>query len=578
MVGCWLGLLGGAWAAPYLVQVGGPVELGVAGAAPIVLADEAVGWFLLYEAGQDLWRVSLGADLALAGDAPEALGAGVQPCEDHRVVPCADGGWLHQCGGTLTSDDDTAWAFLYGSDWSLLVSGALEAGLETSRHGGAPLVCGTSLQATAFSPDEGTTAPLVVFDEDLSLLASPYDVPSAPGLTGALFWLQEDAGALALVVASPEDGELRVDRLDAATGEALQARHAEPVSGDDLQVPAWLGGAPLGDLQVVAHLVRDPTRRVGTDQGEVWLAVLDDRGTLLEQVQVAVADGAATSPSVALQGDTLLVAYELEGQLLGVEVEVDLVAVQSEVRGPVVRAGSDRSAEVGGPVELDGSDSYDPEGQDLEHAWRLIYQPAASALVEADLAGADTPRLTFTPLELGGYELELTVDDGAETASDTVVITVVEQLDTGLGNQEPIADAGPDRVIYLGDVATLDASASDDADGDPLSFTWRLAATPAGSDLADADLVGADAAEVSLTPDVEGAYELSLVVSDGLALANDQAQVTALTRDGTCQGCGAAPGGGGWVLWLLPALVGGRRDGPTSAAPGSPWPRSGRQR
>ncbi len=147
-----------------------------------------------------------------------------------------------------------------------------------------------------------------------------------------------------------------------------------------------------------------------------------------------------------------------------------------------------------------------------------------------------------------------TSDSGAAQTGDSGA----SSLDSGTGTSDPVADAGADEVVYVGEPATLDGSGSYDLDGDSLSYSWGLLSKPGGSALTDADLVDATGTAVSLTPDVEGSYVLSLVVSDGLALSSDQAQVTALARDEGC-GCGAASAPGSGVLILAWLAVAARR-------------------
>lgn len=79
-------------------------------------------------------------------------------------------------------------------------------------------------------------------------------------------------------------------------------------------------------------------------------------------------------------------------------------------------------------------------------------------------------------------------------------------------NVAPIADAGPDQNIYLGDVAVLDGSGTDD-DGDPIEgWWWTMQTKPQGS---LAQLNAIDAANPSFVPDIVGDYILTLMVSDG---------------------------------------------------------------
>ena len=63
------------------------------------------------------------------------------------------------------------------------------------------------------------------------------------------------------------------------------------------------------------------------------------------------------------------------------------------------------------------------------------------------------------------------------------------QLPTGKWttlNHTPIANAGPDQIVYMDGLAsatvTLDGSASSDPDGDALTYTWEIAASLPGED------------------------------------------------------------------------------------------------
>jgi arylsulfatase A-like enzyme len=97
----------------------------------------------------------------------------------------------------------------------------------------------------------------------------------------------------------------------------------------------------------------------------------------------------------------------------------------------------------------------------------------------------------------------------------------------GPSNTAPVADAGPDQNVATGAIVTLDGSASSDANGDTLSYTWTLSA-PAGS----ASVLSGDAtASPSFTADVGGDYVVSLVVSDGAA--SSTADSVTITASGT---------------------------------------------
>jgi hypothetical protein len=76
-------------------------------------------------------------------------------------------------------------------------------------------------------------------------------------------------------------------------------------------------------------------------------------------------------------------------------------------------------------------------------------------------------------------------------------------------NRPPLADAGPDREGTVGEVVTLDGSASEDPEGAGLTYTWNQVRGPA------ADLSAADTVSPSFTPAYGGSYLFSLTVNDG---------------------------------------------------------------
>lgn len=79
-------------------------------------------------------------------------------------------------------------------------------------------------------------------------------------------------------------------------------------------------------------------------------------------------------------------------------------------------------------------------------------------------------------------------------------------------NTPPVADAGPDQTVTVGQTVTLDGSASSDADGDPLAFTWLFVSKPTGS---AASLSDPAAVNPTFFVDRPGSYTIRLVVNDG---------------------------------------------------------------
>jgi len=92
-------------------------------------------------------------------------------------------------------------------------------------------------------------------------------------------------------------------------------------------------------------------------------------------------------------------------------------------------------------------------------------------------------------------------------------------------NQAPVADAGPDQTVLVGDTVTLDGSGSSDVDGNSLTFSWSFTSVPAGS---GATLSDPTAVMPTFVSDVAGDYVAQLIVNDGfIDSAPDTVRITA---------------------------------------------------
>ncbi|NOZ67934.1 MAG: hypothetical protein GXP46_01490, partial [Deferribacteres bacterium] len=243
----------------------------------------------------------------------------------------------------------------------------------------------------------------------------------------------------------------------------------------------------------------------------------------------AVSDESLSDPASAKPAFTTDAAgtYVLELTVSnGKKQDSDTVSIIADIPNvaPNADAGPDRNVFTGSPVYLDGSASYDPDGgpEPLAFNWSFNEVPMQSTLADNDIVDGDQAKASFVPDADGVYVLELTVSDGDLSSTDDVVITAA------LPNVPPNADAGEDFSVALGEIVTLDGSASYDPDGgpEPLSYTWGFVAVPEGSGITDSDLSYAGTVSPSFVPDRAGIYVLELMVGDGLETAYDNVAVT----------------------------------------------------
>ncbi|TQV88067.1 PKD domain-containing protein [Aliikangiella coralliicola] len=172
---------------------------------------------------------------------------------------------------------------------------------------------------------------------------------------------------------------------------------------------------------------------------------------------------------------------------------------------PVANAGADQNINLGAVVTLDGSGSSDQDGDALTYQWSINSAPNNSS---ATLSNDTNVSATFTPDVVGTYVIQLVVNDGTGNSTpDTVSIFV-----DATGNNAPVANAGSDQTVVIGDLVSLDGSGSSDADGDNLTYAWSFNSVPPNS---NASLSDASLESPTFTADEVGDYVLQLVVNDG---------------------------------------------------------------
>ena len=156
-------------------------------------------------------------------------------------------------------------------------------------------------------------------------------------------------------------------------------------------------------------------------------------------------------------------------------------------------------------VLLDGSGSFDPEGEELGFSWRQVSGPAV------ELAGADTPWPRFIPRAPGRYEFELVVSapppGGAATLAGEPSRLAVNVLPP---NRPPVIQIETDLRAEPGQWAALDGGRVTDPDGDAVDFEWRQVA----GDSVEMRPADGRARRVLVRAPEAGEYEFELTARD----------------------------------------------------------------
>jgi hypothetical protein len=180
---------------------------------------------------------------------------------------------------------------------------------------------------------------------------------------------------------------------------------------------------------------------------------------------------------------------------------------------PVADAGDDFHLREGATGQLNGTHSFDPDGDGLTYTWTqkagtvvtlLPNNAVANPTFQAPL-GNGTPLLFQLQVSDGHLPSDLSAGNDS-AAVDTMQITVG-------ANTAPMGNAGPDQTVNEATLVHLDGTLSQDTEGDGLHYQWMQISGPS-----TVALTGATSVTSTFTAPFVGAggatYTFSLVVTD----------------------------------------------------------------
>ena len=183
----------------------------------------------------------------------------------------------------------------------------------------------------------------------------------------------------------------------------------------------------------------------------------------------------------------------------------DTVQITATNRAPVAVADS-YSVAQGGTLVVSAAtgmlaNDTDADGDTLTAASVSTVTHGALTL-NPDGGFTYTPSATYTGPDSFTYR----ANDGASNSNTATV-----SLSVTTGNLPPVADAGANQNVTVGQSVQLNGTCTD-ADGDATTRAWSFTSKPAGSTAALSDPT---VVNPSFIPDLAGSYQLRLICNDG---------------------------------------------------------------
>ncbi|WP_166652706.1 PKD domain-containing protein [Pelagimonas phthalicica] len=262
----------------------------------------------------------------------------------------------------------------------------------------------------------------------------------------------------------------------------------------------WTKGA------VLRNLVPEPSARFDSLSGSVGQPVsidpwrsADSDGTYLVADMKLLMSPAGANPSWSVDQNrlatlvpdvpgTYLAAVDVNDGRIYSRDYIAIIVDRAVNIAPVARIAPVSISATGAAVSLDGSQSFDLDGDLLSYSWSILSAPESAV---TSLNSNNTPIVELQSDLSGDYVVQLAVSDGANRSYATLLIRVSDNL--------PLAVAGVDQNSGLSGMITVDGSAV--AAINP-TYHWSLTGLSGGTGLGatlTTDTLLPSAARISLS-------------------------------------------------------------------------------
>ena len=216
-----------------------------------------------------------------------------------------------------------------------------------------------------------------------------------------------------------------------------------------------------------------------------------------------------------IKGNGSRVAHAFDGSPSDApKLYIEYGGASYEIATPVAQIAVSDEFIINNPIFLNGTSSYSADNRPLNYLWTLISKPQNS---QSNFTNPYSAQPSFVPDMYGEYRISLIVNNG-EKNSETVEMII------NIGNLAPIANAGNNQTVLLGDIISLNGNRSYDPEGNDLTYNWNILSAPQGS---NALIINQNHPQTTLSANAEGTYLVELIVSDGeLTSKSDTVTIT----------------------------------------------------
>jgi hypothetical protein len=289
-------------------------------------------------------------------------------------------------------------------------------------------------------------------------------------------------------------------------------------------VPGAIANAgPDQDVSIGQAVTLDGTRSKPTHDPISAYFWLQKSGPTVQILDDASSQTTFTAPTVNKVTTLVFDLYVWDAH--GFET-VDRVNVKVHSEWPVAVAAKPEKQVVnpGDVVTLNGSASWDPDGQVVGYLW-LQTQGSPIPVTFSDENSSVTTfvaPVVDVPTTLT-FELYVWDNDLNRSAVAARVLVRVENV----GNRAPVANAGADQKAKRTSKVILDASKSYDPDGNPITFQWTQMS---GMTVKLRDTTNRKASFTAPNVAQDTVLVFRVTVSDGKYTSTDDVQVVVTTR------------------------------------------------